>query len=120
MNNRFKFRAKLIIDTPNQREGEWLYWDLLDGFGNLKDVIDPETVGQCTERNDRKGTEIYEGDLIKKDRGNGDEIFLVIWSNGSFHISKNGRIEDYLLGHCASGEIIGNKHDNKNSKSKLT
>lgn len=66
MTTRFKFRAKLIIDIVNQKKGEWLYWDLLDGVSNKNiKIIDTETVGMSTTCEDKNKKLIWEGDMVK-------------------------------------------------------
>ena len=107
-----KFRAK------RKDNGEWIYWNLLDGIPNgtlrllkLRDVIDEKTLGQDTGLTDKSGDEIYEGDIIKDG-----------WSENNIGVVKFAEIGGYFdldIGymecmHAQSddSEIIGNIYDN--------
>lgn len=62
----YKFRGKRVDN------GEWEYGDLWQSKGRIDIVdmyscvypVDPETVGQYAERQDRNRKDVYEGDVV--------------------------------------------------------
>jgi hypothetical protein len=75
-----------------------------------------DTIGRCTAVPDKKGTMIYEGDLLKC---NGDErIFTVVWvANSCRFIAMHGELPDRYLLYVGDelqkfATIVGNIHDN--------
>lgn len=125
-----KFRGKRLDN------GSWLYGDLrlrADRASIVCRVFDegkiyykefaviPETVGQFTGLHDKDGREIYEGDVIRSDCGNGEarhliSFFDIIASFVAEMLPDNG-INDYCTLSQAwvlkyNKEVIGNIHDN--------
>ena len=113
-----KFRGKRIDN------GEWVYGyvinfpqtqETLIGYFYAKNdnfLVDPATVGQYTGIKDKKGVEIYEGDIVTgRDALSEGFSFtgFVDHENGSFVIKSaivtHYRWLDYIL------ETIGNLHD---------
>ena len=113
-----KFRGKRIDN------GEWIFGSLMshpDGTmgicvtWNEHKLLDahaviPETVGQSTGREDKKGVEIYSGDLTIDSKGNKEfvEEHSCAWILRSFHKRYKGW--EYLADVVV--EVIGNIHDN--------
>ena len=113
------FRGKSVV------QGEWVCGNLLMTHGepyiapltsDIGDVhgwrVDPETVDQCTGKNDKDGTWIFEGDIMKFELFPGAScIGVVKWSEKDCafftQISKRNGTGVY-----SSGKIIGNIHDN--------
>ena len=136
-----KFRAR------RADKDEFAFGDLLTGMGYKKgkffilphlsyypsdchsvdgyEVI-PETIGQFTGLKDKKGKEIYEGDIIRSFDSNGDAILhCIVWEEARFVAQYKGR---YLSSKCFlkqdwldefDKEVVGNIYDNKNLLGKV-
>jgi uncharacterized phage protein (TIGR01671 family) len=127
-----KFRGKRLDD------GEWVYGDYHRRAGGVHCIIamepdeqgkvvyivhqvNPATVGQFTGLLDKNGKEIYDGDIIRSDCGNGEvrhliSFFDIIASFVAEMLPDNG-INDYCTLSQAwilkyNKEVIGNIHDN--------
>ena len=119
------FRGKSLLND------EWLFGDLVHSADkkrcailvNDKDSYDEcevyvDTIGQFTSLYDVSGKEIYEGDILKWDKG---RLYVVKFLDGMFYASveecKDGilggfplhRLTEYEDGKC---EIVGNIFDN--------
>lgn len=92
MPNIYKFRGKLPGGHHTVSGESWVYGDLvhINGEPHIREhgkfclKVIPETVGQFTELPDKKGNEIYMGDIVKAERiGNGDKWEgVVVWWYG--------------------------------------
>lgn len=82
--------------------------DKVDAYGEEFEV-DPATVGQYTGLKDKKGRDIYEGDIILF----GGICFEISYADGCFWFSNE---EETMELHTTVGmgdiEITGNIHDN--------
>lgn len=127
MNNRYICRGK------RKDNGEWIYGNFCRGnerqslhdsifvydcetqsFDNY-DII-PETVGQCTERKDKNGKWMFEGDVVNALFDFGMPIKAVcIFKDGSFGLlAKQHGVEHFhaFTSICnVKYEVIGNIHD---------
>lgn len=122
------FRGKSI------ESGKWIYGDLLhigedslyisenpQQSGNIEEVI-PDSVGQYIGLNTRKGTRIYEGDILKipytmKNGGTGVTIGVVSWNQYCLGVLVETTKETILFSSPVHDlrlvEILGNKTDNQ-------
>ena len=116
------------------RNGKWYYGSLVYsneinaaiyfqiGSGLVKTMdwvyVIPETVGQFTGLMDKKGKEIYEGDIVKWSNG---MLYTVKFWDGMFYASIEECNDGFLGGfplHALTDyedrvcEIVGNIHDN--------
>ena len=116
-----KFRAKNL-------DGEWVYGfyveeerQTLNGFekkyfivNDGYDYVKPDTVGQFTERFDKNGDEIYEGDIVKTNNGVG-----IVRYNAKQWFYEVAEVNEPLDNERKPGgipeedwEVLGNIHDN--------
>ena len=81
--------------------------------------VDPKTLGQCTGLHDKNGKPIFEGDVVKDERGDIGYILFLPQECGYVVVLPK---YDYRLGHRNRGyeyyddfglEIIDNIHDNQ-------
>ena len=117
MNREMEFRGQRV-DTK-----EWVYgylfgiweqryilWGTTNGAPNMIEVI-PETVGQYTGREDKRGQKIYEGDIFNM--GDKNIRYSVVWHDNGFM----GRQFHCLGSYCgltyfnSSIEVMGNIHE---------
>lgn len=124
---------KIVFRGKSKHTGEWLYGDLeydrqkdiarihtynKDGIYERQYIVNNETIGQFTGLYDKDGKEIYEGDILKWDKG---RLYVVKFLDGMFYASVEEcnegilggfplhRLTEYEDGKC---EIIGNISDN--------
>ncbi|MDR0731532.1 MAG: YopX family protein [Treponema sp.] len=126
-----------------RRDGKWFYGSLItdrfetpDGSGNMDsgkaglivliqdnkrsfthEVI-PETVGQYTGLEDRKGVKIFEGDIVRLENGVEDETIagFVTFQDASWQVDYGPELISLwhqLVGleEYQTAEVIGNIHD---------
>ena len=114
---RYKFRGKQITT------GEWIYGVPVqevsygamyivsgyDGYNSemLRQIVDPDTVGQWTGRTDKSGTEVYEGDQMVMDKHSDGFPCVVEWKDDGYMVGNFGP----LSAAAHYGTVVGNIHD---------
>ena len=104
----------------NRTSGEWRYGYLVVDEkytqiwqeGDIPVIVDPETVGQYTDRHDKNNVEIFEGDLLKHDLWGMDEV---IWDKEGACFRGTSETHDITLAshQLQRSRVIGNKFENK-------
>ena len=119
-----KFRAKTIdtgewlygcLQVPRKEGGGYYMWDA----SMWQRQVDPETIGEFTSLKDRNGNDIYEGDIISFDYGDGEPVseglIEVRFVRGVFAFLWNGDLDDECSVSSPTHEwaiVKGNIHDN--------
>lgn len=122
MSRELKFRGK------RRDTGEWVYgysyeargiaWIIAYDSEPIWYEVNPATVGQYTGLKDKRGVEIFEGDIIAPGDGTvhrfpGEVIWNTEearWSISS--VDNVSDLSDFWAGHALELEVIGNVHDN--------
>ncbi len=124
MKREIKFRAKTLSTN------EWVFGDLhlLTKFPHIHDgevsksSIQPDTVGQFTGLTDKKGREIYEGDVLRINNGAVICLLVVTWNAevGSWCLRFKEELKEgtrplgrWLCDRDYDIELTGNIYDNK-------
>ena len=110
-----KFRAKRINSDTMETMSEWVYGfyvETKDGSPYIRSntdfltyMIDPTTLGQCTNLKDAKGKIIYEGDVLAMK--NKDFPFgIVMWHNDGYFCVEEHLKRDEPTEHISLGELL--------------
>lgn len=115
-----KFRGKRIDN------GEWHYGNFIDGTDSRTYImdfasvdtdafsfheVDPATVGQFTGLHDKKGKEIYEGDILRS--AYTQRKYAVKWSNqDSMFVAGEDYHKCLNVANWGTSFVIGNIYEN--------
>lgn len=108
-----KFRGKRLDN------GEWVIGDIIhsrteaqavivDDEGMGRSVI-PETVGQYTGMDDKNGKNIFDGDIVRSQRG---YSFVVEWTDDGRFLGRTANRSIVYVGQEPAVELIGNIFNN--------
>lgn len=124
MPNIYKFRGKLPGGHHTVSGESWVYGDLVHingephicGHGKFCLKVIPETVGMSTGLPDKRGNEIYDGDIVKAPFcGRKLHTFTIRFTDGGFYAEPKDaeKLWKYAVGReNRNMVIIGNIHDN--------
>ena len=106
-----------VIDTDTELYVDEKYeWAGATHFFRIAGAMcDKETICQFTGLKDKKGKEIYEGDILSVD-GIPDHVIEVRFVRGVFAFLWNGDLDNECVAQAPIrewAEVIGNIHDNK-------
>ena len=81
----------------------------------VTEMVEPETVGEYTGLNDKNGTKIFEGDIVKTQGGYNMGVFWHDEFTG-FYLKNEKLDSTHFFGEAVEPcqcEVVGNIHDNK-------
>ena len=106
-------QTKTIISILSEKDMETTPLDLL-GVRIVENLVENDSIGQFTGMKDKKGDEIYEGDILRNSPRTVTYIAEWYEKTGYWRAKHLSALHDDVLHNiCDQFEIIGNIYDNK-------
>lgn len=87
------------------------YWEEYGEYLSTSEIGDVILM-QYTGLKDKRGNDIYKGDIVKESIGRGEYLFVeVAYADGCFLGKERGYEPEYPISHFLEGEIIGNIYE---------
>lgn len=120
-------KGERVLMNGKPIDANWVYGGIFQGKGDFSVIYTNEpikkipvytdTVGQYTGIDDKDGTKIFEGDILKLKR----HLYVIEWKSGCLYASQKSYLKDSVSAFYKpvddlideGAEVIGNIYDNQ-------